>query len=202
MKRIGLTGSIGMGKTETGKMFERHGVPVFDADAAVHALYAEGGKAVGPVGARFPEAIVGGAVDRTRLGPLVLGNPEALKALETIVHPLVGEARAAFMAEAETAGRAAVVLDVPLLFEGGGEAHMDATVVVTAPADVQKERVLARPNMSPEKFAAILESQIPDAEKRKRADFIVETHLGFEAAERQVVAILDALGLRTASAAD
>jgi dephospho-CoA kinase len=193
MLLIGLTGSIGMGKTETAKMFARHGVPVCDSDATVHALYDVGGTAVGPVGAAFPGVVVDGRVDRERLSREVVGKPEALRKLEAIVHPLVGQAQRAFLDRVAKAGAAMVVLDIPLLFETGGRARVDVVVVVTAPADVQRERVLKRLGMTAEKLDAILLKQMPDAEKRARADFVVDTSKGLADAETQVVAIIDAL---------
>ncbi|TNE41627.1 MAG: dephospho-CoA kinase [Alphaproteobacteria bacterium] len=193
MLLIGLTGSIGMGKSETAKMFQKLGVPVYDADAAVHALYAREGAAVAPIAEAFPAAIVEGAVDRARLSKEVVGKPEALKRLEAIVHPLVGEAQMAFLRQAEAAGAPMVVLDIPLLFETGGETRVDVTVVVSAPAEVQKERVLARPDMTEEKFAAILAKQTPDAEKRAKADFIVDSSKGLSFAFDKVKEIVDSL---------
>lgn len=195
MKKLGLTGSIGMGKTETGKLFEKLGFPLFDADATVHRLYAKGGAAVPAVGARFPEAIRGEAVDRAALSKSVLGQPAALKELEAIVHPLVQEARQRFLAQASGAGAPAVVYDIPLLFETGAESEVDVIFVVSAPYAVQKERVLARPGMSPEKFDQILGKQTPDAEKRARADFIIETDKGLAHAEAQLRTALSTLGL-------
>jgi dephospho-CoA kinase len=190
---VGLTGSIGMGKTETAKMFARNGVPVCDSDATVHALYDKGGSAVGPVGTAFPNAVVDGRVDRERLSREVVGHPEALRKLEAIVHPLVGAAQRDFLAGAARSGAHMVVLDIPLLFETGGQARVDVTVVVSAPEDMQRERVLARPGMTVEKLEAILKKQMPDAEKRARADFVVDTSKGLADAEAQVVAIIDAL---------
>jgi dephospho-CoA kinase len=193
MLLIGLTGSIGMGKTETAKMFVRHGVPVCDSDANVHALYEKGGAAVAPVGAAFPGALVDGRVDRERLSREVVGKPEAMRKLEAIVHPLVAATQRAFLERAAGAGAKMVVLDIPLLFETGGEARVDAVVVVSAPAEVQRQRVLERPGMTVEKLGAILKKQVPDAEKRARADFVVDTSQGLAHAEAQVVAIIEAL---------
>jgi dephospho-CoA kinase len=190
---IGLTGSIGMGKSTTAAMFADAGAPVYDADAEVRRLYAEGGAAVGPVGEAFPGVVIGGAVDRGRLGERVLGDPEALARLNGLVWPLMGAARAGFFRRAEAMGVAMVVLDIPLLFETGGERSVDVTVVVTAPAAVQRERVLARQGMTPEKFEAILAAQMPDAEKRRRADFVVDTAAGLDGARAQVEAILTRL---------
>ena len=191
MLRLGLTGSIGMGKSATAGMFRAAGVPVFDADAAVHALYE--GRAAPLIDAAFPGVLDGGRVDRTRLSARVVGDVEAIRRLEAIVHPLVREERTRFLAEADAAGARLAVLDIPLLFETGGEAALDATVVVTAPADVQRARVLARPGMTDEKLAGILARQMPDAEKRRRAHFLVDTGRGFAFAEAQVRAIIRAL---------
>ena len=190
---IGLTGSIGMGKTETAKMFVRHGVPVCDSDATVHMLYDIGGLAVGPIQALFPEAVVAGRVDRDLLGRAVLGKPGAMKKLEAVVHPLVGLAQRTFLETAAASGAKMAVIDVPLLFETGGEKRVDVVVVVSAPQEIQRQRVLARPGMTPEKFELILAKQVSDAEKRRRADFVVDSSKGLEHAERQVVAIIEAL---------
>ncbi|PVM85007.1 dephospho-CoA kinase [Caulobacter radicis] len=190
---LGLTGSIGMGKSTTAKMFEAEGAPVYDSDAAVHALYSVGGAAVAPVEAAFPGVVVDGAIDRARLSAQVVGDPEALEKLEAIVHPLVGAHRIGFFEKAEKDGHDIVVLDVPLLFETGGQKNVHKVVVVSAPADVQRERVLARPGMTPEKFEAILARQLPDAEKRARADFVVDTGKGLAAAHDQVRDILTLL---------
>jgi dephospho-CoA kinase len=193
MLLVGLTGSIGMGKSETAKMFARHGVSVCDSDATVHALYDKGGAAVEPVGAAFPGVVVDGRVDREKLSREVVGKPDAIRRLELIVHPLVGIAQRAALQAAADSGAKMVVLDIPLLFETGGRARVDVVVVVSAPGDVQRQRVLARPGMTPEKLDAILLKQMPDAEKRLRADFVVDTSLGLAHAEAQVVAIIDAL---------
>lgn len=190
---LGLTGSIGMGKSTTGAMFQAEGAPVYDSDAAVHALYASGGAAVAPVEAAFPGVVVDGAIDRARLSGRVVGDPEALAKLEAIVHPLVGAHRIGFFEKARAEGHAIVVLDIPLLFETGGEKKVDKVVVVSAPADVQRARVLARPEMTPEKFEAILARQTPDAEKRARADFVIDTGRGIEAAHQQVRDLLTLL---------
>jgi dephospho-CoA kinase len=194
---VGLTGSIGMGKSTVGKLFEAAGVPVYDADAEVHKLYAVGGAAVPLVEAAFPGVSVGGAIDRAALSHKVLGDERAMKTLESIVHPLVGETRAAFFEKARAAGAQVVILDIPLLFETGGEARVDQVAVVSAPADVQRERVLERKGMTPEKLDAILARQTPDAEKRARADFVIDTGGSFEetkAQVRQVIAALRELG--------
>ena len=193
MRLVGLTGSIGMGKSTTASLFAEAGVPVYDADASVHELYAVGGAAVAAVGAAFPDAVVDGAVDRARLSTHVMGNPENLKKLETIVHPLVGAHRQGFFEKATASGADLVILDVPLLFETRGDKAMDAVVVVSAPADMQRERVLARPGMTADKLDAILARQLPDAEKRERADFVVDTSKGVEDARRQVQAIVATL---------
>lgn len=190
---LGLTGSIGMGKSTTAKMFEAEGAPVYDSDAAVHALYSVGGAAVAPVEAAFPGVVVDGAIDRAKLSAQVVGDPEALEKLEAIVHPLVGAHRIGFFEKAQADGHDIVVLDVPLLYETGGQKNVHKVVVVSAPADVQRERVLARPGMTAEKFEAILARQLPDAEKRARADFVVDTGKGLEAAHDQVRDILTLL---------
>jgi len=190
---IGLTGSIGMGKSTTAAMFREAGVPVYDADAAVRDLYDEGGAAVGPVGAAFPGVVKDGKVDREALRQAVLGKPEALKRLNAIVHPLVGRDRGSFFEAATAAGADMAVLDIPLLFETGGHANMDAVVVVSAPENLQRERVLARPGMTPERLDAILAQQLDDAEKRARAHFVVDTSKGLEPARAQVAEIIAAM---------
>ncbi|MBO9557209.1 MAG: dephospho-CoA kinase [Caulobacter sp.] len=190
---LGLTGSIGMGKSTTSAMFVEAGVPVYDSDAAVHALYASGGAAVAPVEAAFPGVVVDGAIDRARLSAAVMGNSEALAVLESIVHPLVGAHRIGFFEDAEAKGADIVVLDIPLLFETGGEKKVDKVVVVSAPAEVQRERVLARPGMDVAKFEAILARQTPDAEKRTRADFVIDTGQGLDVARQQVRDLLSRL---------
>ena len=193
MLLIGLTGSIGMGKSETAKMFRELGVPVYDADAAVHKLYEKGGKAVEPIRAVFPQAIIDDVVDRKMLSRAVLGLPDEMKKLEAIVHPLVGEVQMEFLRENMAAGHDMAVLDIPLLYETGGESRVDVVVVVSAPYDIQKTRVLARPDMDEAKFAAIHAKQVPDAEKRRRADFIVESDKGLDHARAQVKEIVEAL---------
>jgi dephospho-CoA kinase len=175
---VGLTGSIGMGKSTAAKMFRRLGVPVEDSDAAVHALFARGGAAVEPVGEAFPGVVKDGAVDRAALGKLVYGDPAALKTLEAIVHPLVGRARDAFLARMRARRAPIVVLDIPLLFEAGLDRLCDATVVISAPAFLQEARVMARPGMTRERFARIRAQQMSDAEKRRRADFVVSSGIG------------------------
>ena len=191
---LGLTGSIGMGKSTTANLFRERGIPVHDADASVHRLYR--GRAVAPIAAAFPGVINDDAVDRARLSAAVLGKPEALKKLEAIIHPLVREEEERFLSACRKAGHGLVVLDVPLLLETGGERRCDAVLVVTAPADVQRRRVLARPEMTPDKFAAILARQMPDVEKRRRAHFLVDTSHGLLVAQRQVGSILTVLAGR------
>ena len=186
---LGLTGSIGMGKTATARMFAEEGVPVQDADAVVHALYE--GEATALIEAAFPGTTAGGVVDRVKLGAQVIGNADAIKRLEAIVHPLVAQKRDQFLAESEKNGADVAVLDIPLLYETGGDKRCDAVAVVSAPAEVQRERVLTRPGMTEERFLAILAKQMPDAEKRRRADFIVDTSKGFDAARQQVREIFD-----------
>jgi dephospho-CoA kinase len=188
---LGLTGSLGMGKSTTARLFAEQGVPVHDADAVVHRLYE--GAAVAAIESAFPGTSVGGKVDRGKLAERVLGDDAALDRLESIVHPLVQESERRLIAEAEAHGEQVVLLDIPLLFETGADARVDAVVVVSAPPEVQRARVLARPGMTPQKFEAILAKQTTDAEKRRRADFIVDTSQGVEAARAQVRAILDAI---------
>lgn len=193
---LGLTGSIGMGKSTTAKMFREADVPVHDADETVHRLYA--GAAAPLVEQAFPGTVVDGVVDRARLSGYVIGKPEALKRLEAIIHPLVRADADAFLAQARARGEKLVVLDIPLLFETGGRERVNKVVVVTAPAEVQRERVLARPGMTPEKFEAILAKQVPDAEKRRQADYIVETGDGIEPARAAVLRIVaDTTGDKT-----
>ncbi|BAB51138.1 dephospho-CoA kinase [Mesorhizobium japonicum] len=188
---LGLTGSIGLGKSTTAKMFAEAGVPVHDSDEAVHRLYS--GVAAPLVEAAFPGTVVDGVVDRAKLGARVLGDAAALKRLEAIIHPLVRADADAFLARHRTAGESIAVLDIPLLFETGGRGRVDKVVVVTAPAEVQRQRVLARPGMTEEKLAAILAKQVPDEEKRRLADFIIDTGQGLEAARAEVDAIIDEL---------
>lgn len=188
---LGLTGSIGMGKSTTAAMFRAAGVRLHDADAAVHALYR--GAAVPLIEAAFPGTATAGVIDRGALGALVLEDPAALAKLEAIVHPLVAEVRNAFLAEASAAAAPLVVLDVPLLFETGGERGVDAVVLVSAPESVQKVRVAARPGMTDAKLEAIMAKQMPDAEKRRRSHFIIDTGRGYRAAELQVGAVLRAV---------
>lgn len=198
MLLAGLTGSIGMGKSETAKMFAALGVPVYDADAAVHALYDVGGSAVPLVEAAFPGTVVAGKVDRQRLAAATLNNPDAVKKLNAIIHPLVGQAQIAFLHAAEAAGAEVVVLDVPLLFETGGEARVDAVIVVSAPAPIQRERVLARPGMTEQKFESILKLQTADAIKRAKAHYVIDTDLGLDHARERVAYILEDLKRRDA----
>jgi len=188
---LGLTGSVGMGKSTTARFFAEARVPVHDADAVVHRLYE--GEAVGAIEAAFPGTTADGKVDRAKLGARVLDDAAGLKRLETIVHPLVQRAQDRFLAEAEARGEKVAVLDIPLLFEVGKDRQCDAVVVVTAPPEVQRARVLERPGMTAEKLDAMLARQLPDAEKRRRADFIVDSSQGFGVARAQVRAILDAV---------
>ena len=190
---LGLTGSIGMGKSVTAQIFRGLGLPVHDADAAVHDLYQ--GAAAPLIEAAFPGAVSNGVVDRQILAQKVLNNPEALKTLEAIVHPLVAQNRDDFLALCEKNNVAAAVLDIPLLFETGSESLVDRIVVVTAPGDVQRARVLARPHMTPERFETILAKQMPDDQKRAKADFIVDTSRGVAFARQQVQDILRQIGL-------
>jgi dephospho-CoA kinase len=185
---LGLTGSVGMGKSTTARFFAEAGVPVYDSDAMVHRLYE--GEAVAAIERAFPGTTIGGKVDRKSLAARVFGNPEALKRLEDIVHPMVRAAELRFLAQAEADGENLVVIDIPLLFETAGEDRVDAVVVVSAPREVQLKRVLTRPGMSQEKFEAIHARQISDSEKRKRADFVVDTSQGLDAARSQVHTIL------------
>jgi dephospho-CoA kinase len=188
---LGLTGSLGMGKSTTARFFAEEGVPVHDADAVVHRLYE--GEAAAAIEAAFPGTTTAGKVDREKLAARVLGDVGALTRLEAIVHPLVQEAERRLLAEAQARGEKVAVLDIPLLFETGGEERVDAVVVVSAPADVQRARTLERPGMTVDKLDAILARQMPDHEKRRRADFVVDTSRGFEAARAKVRAILDAV---------
>jgi dephospho-CoA kinase len=193
MIRIALTGSIGMGKSTVARMFERAGIPLFDADAEVRRLQAKGGALVDRIGERFPGSVRDGAVDRDALSQLVVGRPDELAALEAIVHPAVQEARRRFIAE--NAAAPALLFEIPLLFETGGEGGFDKVIVVSAPPEVQRERVLARPGMTADKFEALLARQVPDAEKRARADFVVDTGTDLSTTEAQVGHILSCLGL-------
>lgn len=181
---LGLTGSIGMGKSTTAKMFVEAGVPVHDSDETVHRLYS--GRAAPLIEARFPGVTANGSVDRQKLAGQVLDNPAAMRDLEAIIHPLVRAETEAFLTRNRDAGTPIVVLDIPLLFETGGEGRVDRIVVVTAPAGVQRERVLARPGMTAEKFEAIRARQVPDADKRAKADYVIDTSLGLKAARASV----------------
>lgn len=191
---VGLTGSIGMGKSTVAQMFAEEGAPAFNSDAAVHALYAQGGAAVAPVGEAFPGVMRDGAIDRVALSAHVIDNTEAIKRLEGIVHPLVRAAQAQFLQDARDAGVRAVVLDIPLLFESGATALVNKVVVVSAPYEIQRARVLSRAGMTEEKFESLLARQTPDAEKRARADFVIDTGGELEVTRAQVRAVLDALG--------
>ena len=186
---LGLTGSIGMGKSTTAKLFAEAGVPVYDADAAVHRLYE--GEAVPAIEAAFPGTTVDGKVDRARLSALVVHDPAAMKQLERIVHPMLGASRKKFLDQAERSGAPVAVVDVPLLYETGGHNRVDAVVVVTTSPEVQRERILARDNMTGEKLDAILARQLPDSEKRKRADFVVDTSHGLDPVRARIRDILE-----------
>ena len=197
---VGLTGSIGMGKSETAKMFAKLGVPVYDSDAAVHRLYQKGGAAVAEIEKAFPGCVAEGSVDRAALTRVVTADKARFQELERIVHPLVAREQQTFLQQAMAAGAEMVVLDIPLLFETGGHDRMDAVVVVSAPADVQRARVLARPGMSAEKLDHILARQVPDAEKRARAHFVIETDKGLDHAFEQVKEVVKALHKRRLAA--
>lgn len=190
---IALTGSIGTGKSATARMFANLGVPVYDADAAVHDLYDKGGAAVAPVEAAFPGVARQGRIDRDALSARVLGDPNAIKRLEAIVHPLVHRQEAEFLRRQAGAGARMVVLEIPLLFETGGESRADAVVVTSVAADVQRQRVLERSAMNEEKYRSIVSRQLADTDKRRRAHFVVDTGHGFAAARRQVCDIVRAL---------
>lgn len=190
---LGLTGSIGMGKSTTAELFAAAGIPVHEADHAVHRLYA--GEGAAAVESAFPGVLADGKVNREELSKRVLGNPEALARLEAIVHPMVRQMSREFLARAKASGARVAVLDIPLLFETGGESRVDAVVVVSAPADVQRARVLARPGMTAAKLDAILAKQMPDAEKRRRAHFIVDSSRGLDSARLQVRGILRAVAM-------
>jgi dephospho-CoA kinase len=186
---LGLTGSIGMGKSTTAKLFAEAGVPVYDADATVHMLYE--GEAVPAIEAAFPGTTVDGKVDRNMLSARVVHDPAAIKRLEQIVHPMLGASRQKFLDDAERSGAPVAVVDVPLLFETGGEKRVDAVVVVTTTPELQHQRILARDNMTSEKLDAILARQLPDAEKRRRADFVVDTSDGLDAVRLRIRDILN-----------
>jgi dephospho-CoA kinase len=193
MKIIGLTGSIAMGKTHTGRIFAEEGIPVFDSDAVVHALYQPGSKAVNIVRTLSPEVVVGGAVDRERLSAAIIKDKSLLERLEEAIHPLVREEQTQFVARERRKKTPLVVVDVPLLFETGREGEFDSIVVVSAPPEIQRQRALARPGMTPEKLDLILSRQMPDYEKRERADFIVDTGGSDELARSQVKRIVSQL---------
>src|SRR6202167_2024241 len=186
---LGLTGSIGMGKSPTAKLFAEAGVPVYDADAAVHRLYE--GEAAPAIEAAFPGTTIDGKVDRTRLSAQVVHDPAAMRRLEQIVHPMLGASRQNFLDDAEQSGAPVAVVDVPLLFETGGEKRVDAVVVVTTTPEIQRQRILARDNMTGEKLDAIQARQLPDAEKRRRADFVVDTSDGLDPVRTRIRDILD-----------
>jgi dephospho-CoA kinase len=186
---LGLTGSIGMGKSTTAKLFAEAGVPVYDADATVHKIYQ--GEAAPAIEAAFPGTTVAGKVDRNRLSAQVVHDPAAMMRLEGIVHPMLGASRQKFLHDAERSGAPVVVVDVPLLYETGGEKRVDAVVVVTTTPEIQRQRILARDNMTSEKLAAILARQLPDAEKRKRADFVVDTSHGLDPVRARIRDILN-----------
>ena len=191
MIKAGLTGSIGMGKSTTAQMFRDEGIAVYDADATVHQLYS--GEATPLIEAAFPNTTKDGTVDRTKLSEYVIGKPENMKKLEAIIHPLVHKKEQEFLKQAETRGDKLVVLDIPLLFETGGKNRVDKIIVVTAPAEVQRQRVLAREGMTEEKFEAILARQVPDSEKREQANFVIDTSEGLEAAKERVREIVASL---------
>jgi dephospho-CoA kinase len=193
---LGLTGSIGMGKSEATKVFRRAGVPVFDADAAVHELLSCGGRAVPLVDAAFPGAVKDGMVDRPALGAMVFGKPEKLRKLEAILHPRVGQMQRQFLQQAARRRQPLAVLDIPLLFEGTGEERCDVTAVVSAPGFIQRQRVLARPNMTVEKFENIRRQQVPDVIKRQRADYVLPTGLGRRFTLNAIHALMDDLGTK------
>jgi dephospho-CoA kinase len=195
-----LTGSLGIGKSRTASFFAEQGVPVYDSDATVHTLYA--GEAGPLIESAFPGTTSDGQVDRTKLAACVVGDSAAMARLEAIVHPLVAKARDAFIIQAQARGAPVVLLDVPLLFETGGERHCDAVVVVSAPLDVQRRRAFERPGMTEEKFDALVGKQVPDAEKRRRADFVVDSSQSYDLARAQVRDILTAIGKMRGSRAD
>ena len=200
MMVLGLTGSIGMGKSTTARLFAELGIPVNDADQVVHDLYR--GEAVAPIGAIFPDAVRDGFVDRTVLAQNLAKNPAKFKDLEAIVHPLVRERERQFLEAQKAAGADMVVLDIPLLFETGGAERVDRIVVVSCDADIQRRRVLERPGMTREKFEMILSRQLPDAEKRARADYVIDTGHGIEAARKRVIEIIAEVRAGTGSARD
>ena len=193
---VGLTGSIGMGKSETAKMFAKLGVPVYDSDAAVHKLYEKGGAAVAPISQTFPGVVKDGHVDRAELSKKLAADPSGFKKLESLVHPLVAAEQRKFLEKAQLDGAEIVVLDIPLLFETGGHTRMDAVVVVSAPHHIQRERVLARAGMSADKLDQILSRQTPDVEKRAKAHFVIETDKGLDRAFEDVKKVVAALHQR------
>ena len=186
---LGLTGSIGMGKSTTAKLFQEAGVPVYDADAAVHKIYE--GEAAPAIEAAFPGTTADGKVDRNKLSAKVVHDPAPMKRLEQIVHPMLGASRQKFLHDAEQSGAPVAVVDIPLLFETGGEKRVDAVVVVTTAPEIQRQRILERDNMTGEKLDALLARQLPDAEKRKRADFVVDTSHGLDPVRARIRDILD-----------
>jgi dephospho-CoA kinase len=186
---LGLTGSIGMGKSTTAKLFQEAGVPVYDADAAVHKIYE--GEAALAIETAFPGTTADGKVDRNKLSAKVVHDPAAMKRLEQIVHPMLGASRQKFLHDAEQSGSPVAVVDIPLLFETGGEKRVDAVVVVTTTPEIQRQRILERDNMTGEKLDALLARQLPDAEKRKRADFVVDTSHGLDPVRARIRDILD-----------
>lgn len=190
---VGLTGSIAMGKTETAKVFRALNIPVFDSDAEVHRQYEKGGKGAEIISPLFPEAVVDGAVGRKILAKRVLADPEAMRNLEAAIHPIVRASQDAFLRKCRASGEAMAVLDIPLLFETGREAEVDVIVVVSAPPEIQRQRVLQRPGMTPEKLNRILARQMPDEEKRARADYVVDTSKGLDFAAAQVRDIVSGL---------
>lgn len=194
MLLIGLTGSIGMGKSTTTKMFAEAGVPVWDADAAVHRLYGPDGAGTAEIAKIAPGAVTDQGVDRTRLREAIIADPALLKKVEAVIHPLVGKDRAAFLDASRAEGARMVICDIPLLFETGGNRAFDKTIVVSAPADIQRARVLERPGMTEQAFEAILAKQVPDSEKRAQADYVIDTSQGLDHAREQVLAIIAELG--------
>ena len=195
---VGLTGSIGMGKSTAAKMLRQMGVPVYDADAAVHELQAPGGAALAPIEKAFPGVVKNGVLDRQALGARVFGNKQALRRLEAIVHPLVAQRQRAFVKRAAQRGEQLVVLDIPLLFEGLGERRVDATLVVSAPAFLQRQRVMARPGMTAERLGGILRQQVPDAVKRRKATIVIPTGLGLAPTRRALAKAVAELKRRPA----
>ena len=191
---LGLTGSIGMGKSTTARMFAEAGIPVWDADAAVHRLYAAGSEGSRALARIVPHAVsAASGTDRAKLRAAIVADPGLLPQIEAAIHPLVAAGRAGFLDHARSDGAKLVLCDIPLLYETGAERWLDRVAVVTAPPEVQRDRVLARPGMTEEAFAAILAKQLPDAEKRKRADFVIDTGQGLEPVRRQVAGIIAAL---------